>query len=585
MTARNTKLGLLAASMCILTATAAFAQGARRPVEPAGRYIEPRPTEAAKELAQVTLKAQQKERLAELLVTFAANNLAYATASDYKLAPKVVGLALCIAPEYRQVVLVNGALARDRRPNPIENNLGRKDILKELLDNANTLAKSDSAADKLLSAHLFDVLVTIDPQHEDALFQAEVLRKKDIKPDWRFCEVKTANTIVTPPNPETLAPPVAALKKDQSTIKSMMIMRRADGSMNGMACDVIGTKNVDESTMRVYPTGHAQFVKPVGMQMQTSLDEAVRLIKLKKTTWKPGIMLSFEDKYTGHDGGSAGTAFTVLIRSMIEGFDIDTSFAITGDVTVDDKVRKIGGVGAKLRGAVVDKCKYAAIPAENTEALPDTILLYGERLLWDIQIFEIASTEHAVALLRTDRTKELTEALTVFATVQEELKKVDALNATTRKQIPETQIREKLAKVIKLAPSHLSAKYMLDILDGKKATKLSMTASIYQGMSITYPVTDYLNGGRASLGQKDLATIKQRLAQLQLIAHKDTLPLLRSLVEISDAAFRTSYATGDYQQRQVLFQNLKKRIEDVQGEMEALGTKREVAEKLMREGI
>ena len=47
--------------------------------------------------------------------------------------------------------------------------------------------------------------------------------------------------------------------------------------------------------------------------------------------------------------------------------EIDSEFACTGDISADGNVQKIGGVGAKVRGAARKGCELVAIPVGNSD--------------------------------------------------------------------------------------------------------------------------------------------------------------------------------------------------------------------------
>ena len=104
--------------------------------------------------------------------------------------------------------------------------------------------------------------------------------------------------------------------------------------------------------------------------------------------------ISFEDKYTKHDGGSIGAAVGTMIMSVIQGFAIDPDLAITGDISANGKVRAIGGVSAKLHGAIASRCIIAAIPMENEGQLVDAVVYNGPQLVSDIQVIGIVSPMH-----------------------------------------------------------------------------------------------------------------------------------------------------------------------------------------------
>jgi hypothetical protein len=180
--------------------------------------------------------------------------------------------------------------------------------------------------------------------------------------------------------------------------------------------------------------------------------------------------LTFEDKYVAHDGGSIGTAIGTMILSCIQGFTIDPSVAITGDISVNGKVRAIGGVSAKIKGATASKCTLVAIPNDNLDQLTDAVLYNGPQMATDIQVIGIGNLQDAVATVRTDRDPKLTQAIALFSETQKTLK----LSPAAIKTKP---VQAQLQKVLALAPQHLSAQVLL--ATGTQPKTLSATASQY----------------------------------------------------------------------------------------------------------
>lgn len=65
------------------------------------------------------------------------------------------------------------------------------------------------------------------------------------------------------------------------------------------------------------------------------------------------------------DGPSAGLAIVVALASALERLPIPQDVALTGEVTIQAKVKPIGGVSEKIRGAVLAGVKKVVIPREN----------------------------------------------------------------------------------------------------------------------------------------------------------------------------------------------------------------------------
>jgi hypothetical protein len=266
-----------------------------------------------------------------------------------------------------------------------------------------------------------------------------------------------------------VAGPTTRIASPQVTIKALEIYETDSGMMLGQTSEATLTVVRSESPKLT----DVRFVTPVGDQMCLARDEALRFIHLTYPNWYVAkAELTFEDKYVGHDGGSIGAAIGTMVLSVIQGFAIDPNIAITGDISANGKVRAIGGVSAKIRGATESKCMIVAVPADNYGQLVDMVTYSGPATVTDVQIIGITDLADAVATVRIDRSEKLGKAIAMFAQIQAGIKK-DA------NYLKRSEARTKLAVVLDLAPQHLSAKLLLGIAKGEQPKTLSATASQY----------------------------------------------------------------------------------------------------------
>lgn len=363
------------------------------------------------------------------------------------------------------------------------------------------------------------------------------------------------------------------IEKNLTSITSMMVRINDDGSAIGFANDIIATATGDRR--RVHD-GSAHIIGEVGHEMNISEQEAIRAVNMRYPRWTGGeITFSFGEKYTPHDGGSAGTAFAVMCLSALEGIELDPKCAITGDITVDWRVRKVGAVAAKLRGATVDGCLYAAIPEENATALADMYLLSGDSALWDIQTLTIGALQDAVAVVRKDRAPALAEALRLFADLQPQFNKSG--RAALRNPVTESTLR----RILELAPNHLSAKLLLQIAENRAPSTLSAGASLYEISLICYPIRNILFGmervSPLTLPSTTTVNLRRRIVKLRPVIQKDFLPALADLsgfVERAEAVANHLGGEGEmYSKRDQFLSHLS-----------ALSEDRNMMEKLVREG-
>lgn len=364
------------------------------------------------------------------------------------------------------------------------------------------------------------------------------------------------------------------LVKDLTSVTAMMVQIAEDGQATGATSDIIAT--VPGQSRRGSKAG-VSFARADGDEtMKVALGEAVRAVTLRYPLWEPGrIELSFGEKFIGHGGPSAATGFALLMLSMLEGFDLDAKCAVTGDLTVDWKVRPVGGVAAKLRGATLDGCKVAVIPSGNETAFADMALLYGNSAIWDIQVFSATTLQDAIAVARTDRPTKIADAIRWFDELRPSLTKAEK---TTLKD-PAT--RTTLERILKLAPNHLSARRVLAMCDGTAPKTLSSNATLYQLSVIFYPCRKVLSSGetldRTALPAHVTTLARKRLAGLRPMASKD----LQNLVG-DTAAFVE--ALDGFAAKRVPGKAVVTRAERIDADFAQLNSDPRFIEKLVREG-
>jgi hypothetical protein len=346
-------------------------------------------------------------------------------------------------------------------------------------------------------------------------------------------------TPAAPPSPDAIDRPEyinspKALVASVSSISLMTVLESSDGDATGSVRDLIA---IVTPQSRRGETAGVGFVRPQNDEMmRTSFEEALRAVTLRYPLWQPGhIDISFRDKFTAVGGPSAGTAFAMLMLSILEGFKIDPGCAVTGDISVDWKTEKVGGIAFKLRGAVLDKRTLAIIPADNAGALSDMVIQQGLSGVYNVQVFTASTLQQAIAVARQDRSSDLKEAITSFTALQALLHKSEG--AALRN--PETA--KTLSRILELAPNHASARYLLDSIEGKTLKTLSLGASLYEVARVLYPYRELLTIDNKTVGvrvpQELRVTSRRRLDAIRPIIHKDFAPIVRDIgafMEIAD---------------------------------------------------
>ncbi|MBI5819345.1 MAG: hypothetical protein HZA88_10185 [Verrucomicrobia bacterium] len=381
-----------------------------------------------------------------------------------------------------------------------------------------------------------------------------------------------------------------ALQKDaknfarmQSIIKGLYVTRMGTGQRLGGAQDIF-------ATVEPYRTGYEttwRFATTVRSDTRISLNEAAHLVKVRYPIWKAGyhIRFSYSDKYSMQSGGSAGGAMAVLFMSLFDGFQIDPTYAMTGDVTVDGKIREIGAAAEKIRGAVLEKCKIIAIPEANKENLNDLALLYSPAMLWSAQLFSIATLDDAVAVARQDRAENLAKAVALFAEVQTRLNPNSSITV-----LRSPQVYQPLREVLRLAPNHLSAEFMLRTANYQLSNVLSLQASMEEIWAAAGPMMFTLYSIRMTDAKKDEAASPIRIPAETVKIALDRLtwldPRLHPKTKELKAAMADYVSSFDDLRRQTPLtaaatEKHQAKKDKLLGEINKIGTDRKILEEMM----
>lgn len=262
------------------------------------------------------------------------------------------------------------------------------------------------------------------------------------------------------------------LRSQQASVHGLLIMSLASGEAGAASkMSAIALKNGYSSPTTV------TFNQPVGEMMGKALEEVTKFTQLNHGGWPQGyqVELSFADKYSGKDGPSAAVACALLLHSLVTGRELDSTFAVTGDMNADGSVQPIGGVAAKIRGATKGHCKLVGIPSKNESSLGDVLLMDGPTPFASIQIFSLEKFGDAEALALAQKPAAAQAAIIEMNRVQELLMRNPAqMGAWLRNQ----HVVAKLQQVLKDAPNHLSAKYLLMYGSGRVPQTLSLAGSI-----------------------------------------------------------------------------------------------------------
>ncbi|MCM8543163.1 MAG: hypothetical protein NE328_23040 [Lentisphaeraceae bacterium] len=401
---------------------------------------------------------------------------------NFKLSEKVIALCLYLDAFNMDTVVLNASLKHNlalKRSNPYSTleiaTLLEKRIEKDLYSNER---------DKVIfAAYLNDIHTELTGENK---FSATVLQlnKVNAKASWdkilkNYSVAKLSIPTDTKPVKvgeiaKTVHPDFANKKKSvhqrQATSKGLMVSTNAQGVNTGIMSEVIGT------VMPASGKTTFSFKRQVGSSMEESLISAEKALKARFPNLEDGykINVSFSNKFSNKDGDSAGTAITVMLFSMFEGLEIDKTVAMTGTISEDWKVGIVGGVASKIRGALKGNCKYVGIPVDNQEAVQDLVILYGIENLWKIQVFSLTTLDQAIDLARVDKSPKLKKATDLFTLAIRYIPKNMRFTSSDNKR----KALGYLKNVLTLAPNHLSAKVLYNVISGNTYLRLSFLTSV-----------------------------------------------------------------------------------------------------------
>lgn len=519
-------------------------------------YRPPDLTTPVFDASQLSLETPVRARLATLLA-------AVVSEYDATLDAKILGIALRLDPANRAAL----AVAERRRKGDLPDELAEKppyprSAVSAYLAGQSFGLRTRGGPDNItLAGYLNDLAAAIDPANEIARNEKGLYRKKFAPPAWTFL----ADAGAKPPEP-------AAPLKRESKILGLGISELPNGEETGGVMEILVT--ADEARTR-QQVGIA-VAQEIGASMKTALDEALRAVKLRHPGFgeRQHFTLSFGEKYGAKDGPSAGAAFTLLLYSLYDPLKLAGDCAITGDITVDGRVRKVGAVPSKIHAAVLDQCRLVAIPRENAETVNDTALLYAPNTLWKTQVFTVDTLDQALDVMREDRPANLQAAVERFAAIQRAVgRDAPALTRANAGLIPALQ------EVLRLAPNHASAAYMLRALQGKAPAGLSLGESLGAVQRITQATLN-VAAPRPERREIDRNAIAEGLARLEALQPRlddritelclADMAGLRALQKMDASSPPAPAQLAEYRRQMTAIRDLQERMANDRALIEAL---------------
>ncbi len=459
-------------------------------------YEEPDLTVPVFDVNRLSLDESVRSRLAAVLA-------AGVTDFNATLDAKILGIALRLDPANRSALDTAKRRKRGELPDKLTSSnptYTTATVVAYLVGQSAGLRAKGGADNLVLAGYLNAIAADIDPDNPVARYEKAAFAGKNPEPNWAFLKTKPAA------EPESLP-----LLKRQSKIQGLGVSELPNGERTGAVMEMIITAEEVHSRQEMGIT----VAQPLGQSMAIALQEAGRAVKLRHPSFGYGqhLVLSFGDKYTNKDGPSGATAFTLLLYSLYDPLRLAADCAITGDMTVDGRIRAVGAVPSKIHAALLDGCRIVAIPKENETAVADVPFLYPANTLWKLQIFTVDTLDDALAVMREDRPVDLQKAIDLFIAVQ---RKVGL--ETPRLSVANSDLVPQLKEILRLAPGHASAAAMLRTLEGKAPNTLSLYASLDEVQRITHATLEAAKATkeRPTLDQRALGEGVNHLEELRL---------------------------------------------------------------------
>ena len=156
------------------------------------------------------------------------------------------------------------------------------------------------------------------------------------------------------------------------------------GQVKGLAWTQVGGELLDIEAVAMEGKGKTIKTGSLGDVMQESIQAALTVVRSRSKSL--GLDLNFHEKSDLHihvpegatpkDGPSAGIGMCTALVSVLTSIPVKADVAMTGEITLQGQVLRIGGLKEKLLAAHRGNIKTVVIPADNERDLaeiPDNI--------------------------------------------------------------------------------------------------------------------------------------------------------------------------------------------------------------------
>jgi len=178
--------------------------------------------------------------------------------------------------------------------------------------------------------------------------------------------------------------------------------RGAIGAAIGLAWTETGGSVLVIESAVMEGSGHVSYTGNLGDIMQESAQTALAYLRSRASTYnltnfewqKRDIHIHVPEGAVPKDGPSAGITLALSLCSALTGREIDSSYAMTGEMTLHGEVLPIGGAREKILAAKRAGIKKLILPEDNRAEVQEL----SEWILSGIKIYYVQSVEKVFEL-------------------------------------------------------------------------------------------------------------------------------------------------------------------------------------------
>ncbi|MCB1098401.1 MAG: hypothetical protein KDN22_22700 [Verrucomicrobiae bacterium] len=217
-----------------------------------------------------------------------------------------------------------------------------------------------------------------------------------------------------------------------------------------------------------------------GRTLRASL-QAVMEYFSSQNRWQTSkeFILSFEDSPHFHEGESFSLGVALLYDALETGVPLDDRVCVSGKLTSDGAVERVGGIAGKINAAGDAGFSTVIVPAANVSVFEDMIVVNRQSALSRFQIIGVDSFDQAREVATSAKTAEVETALKLYARLANLISKEGATADGLVETLNRKPVAKAIAQILEAVPQHVSAHYLSMIAEGKGPATLSPRGSVY----------------------------------------------------------------------------------------------------------